>query len=562
MAERRKPHSEETGSVAAVALRDCGFLSLVVLLSLILHVRGLGFYSDDWSFISTLSYASGDSVGERFRALFADENVYQRPVQALSFASMFQWFGADPLGYHVTDSVILGVAVLLFYLSLRELMLPRLAVLTVPLVYGLLPHYSTDRFWMAAFQTTLSLALYFASLYGDLRALRTGRARRWSWKFLSLVCLLGSGLAYEVAMPLFLLNMALIWWHARTHIPDLFDKGARASLMAMVGSNLIVLLIALSYKAATTVRAGGIETSYLWHLLRVIKRAALVDYVGLGIGLPYVAGKIVLYHADPAILVVGLALGSAVFAYIYRAAGQSADDTRAAGVWLTMLALSPVVYVLGYAIFITTSQFQVHMTGVANRIAMAAAVGVAMSFACGAGFVSSLLPSAWLRRSVFASAIALICVCGFLIINANARFWIAASDEQRRVLADIRGHVPPLPAGTTLILDGVCPYIGSGIVFEGSWDLAGALQMIYGDPTLRADVVTPRLTVGKERLTTTVYGTPVYYHYGENLMLYDSRHKAVHRLVDAETAEGYFADRANDSSGCAQGIEGEGVAPF
>ena len=188
----------------------------------------------------------------------------------------------------------LGVVVLLFYLCLRELRLPRLAVLTVPLVYGLLPHYSTDRFWIATFTTTVSMALYFASLFGDLRALRTGGARRWSWKLLSLLCLLGSGLAYEVAMPLFLLNMAVIWWHAgRTHRPERSDQGARASVVAMMGGNLLVLLIALSYKAATTVRAGGIETSYVWHLLRVIKRAALVDYVGLGLGLPLVAGKVI-----------------------------------------------------------------------------------------------------------------------------------------------------------------------------------------------------------------------------------------------------------------------------
>ena len=227
-----------------------------------------------------------------------------------------------------------------------------------------------------------------------------------------------------------------------------------------------------------------------------------------------------------------------------------------------MLMLSPAVYVLGYAIFITTSQFQVHMTGVANRITMAAAVGVAMSFASLSGLVSSLAPSARLGRSVFASAIALIGVCGFLIVNANARFWIAADDEQRRVLADIRRQVTSLPAGSTFILDGVCPYIGSGVVFEGSWDLAGALQLIYDDPALRADVVTPRLTVGKDRLTTTTYGTPADYHYGGNLVLYDSRHKVIHRLVDAGTAERYFADRVTGSDGCAPGAEGEGVVAF
>jgi len=331
----------------------------------------------------------------------------------------------------------------------------------------------------------------------------------------------------------------------------------------MAGSNLVMLLLALGYKAATTVRAGGIATGYASHLLYIIKQAALVDYVSLGIALPHNAGKVLRHDADPVMLVVGAVLGAAVLAYLYRAADQSGDETHKAGVWLMVLALSPVVYFLGYAVFVTTSHFIFHKTGIANRIGIAAAVGVAMTFAGGAGLASALLPSAWLRRSVFPSAIALLCLCGFLIINANAKFWITAYAEQRRVLADIRANITSLPAGSTLILDGVCPYIGSGIVFEGEWDLAGALQIIYHDPILRADVVTPKLRVGEDGLTTSMYGTPRHYRYGDDLLLYDLRHKAVHRLVDAEITRRYFAARKLDhSSGCPEGREGEGVTPF
>ncbi len=549
---------------AAIALRDCAFLSLILLISLLLYIRGLGFYSDDWAFLSALSHSGANSLIELFSALYADENIRQRPLQALHLAWMYRVSGTDPLGYHLVNSAVFVVAVLLFYLSLRELRLPRLVVLTVPLVYGLLPHYSTDRFWVAASQANLSMALYFTSLYADLRALRTRRARRWSWKLLSLACLLGSTLAYEVALPLFLFNAAMIWLYARgLYIRELSDWREQASVAAMVGSNLVMLVLVLGYKAATTGRAGGFATGYASHLLYVIKRAVLIDYVSLGIALPNVVAKVLRHHADPVMLVVGVALGAAVFAYLYRAAGQSGDGTQAAGVWLTVLALSPVVYFLGYAVFVTTSQFMVHKTGIANRITIAAAVGVAMSFAGGTGLASALLPSAWLRRSVFPSAIALLCVCGFLIINANAKFWITAYAEQQRVLANIRANITSLPGGSTLILDGTCPYIGPGIVFEGEWDLAGALQMIYHDPILRADVVTPKLRVGEDGLTTSMYGIPSHYRYGDNLLLYDLRRKTVDRLVDAEITRRYFTARKLDHSrGCLKGREGQGVPPF
>lgn len=548
---------------AAIALRDCAFLSVVLITSLVLYIRGLGFYSDDWAFLSTLLHSDANSLGELFRVLYANEDIHQRPLQALHLAWMYRLFSLNPLGYHLVNSAILVIAVLLFYLALRELRLPRLVVLTVPLVYGLLPHYSTDRFWVAAYQANLSMALYFASLYADLRALRT-TPRRWSWKLLGLACLLGSALAYEVAIPLFLLNAAVVWLHARgSHMLDGSDWRARASVAAIIGSNLAMLLLALGYKAATTVRAGGIATSYAAHLLYVIKQAALVDYLSLGIALPHVAGKVLRHHADPMMLVVGAGLGAAVLAYLYRAADQSGDGTDNAGVWLMVLALSPLVYFLGYAVFVTTSQFGFHKTGISNRIAIAAAIGVAMTFAGAAGLAGALLPSAWLRRSVFSSAIALLCLCGFLIINANAKFWITAYAEQRRVLADIRANITSLPGGSTLILDGICPYIGSGIVFESNWDLAGALQITYHDPTLRADVVTAKLKVGEDGLTTSMYDTPRHYPYGDDLLLYDSRRKALHRLVDAEITRRYFAAyKLNDSSSCPEGEEGKGVAPF
>jgi hypothetical protein len=131
------------------------------------------------------------------------------------------------------------------------------------------------------------------------------------------------------------------------------------------------------------------------------------------------------------------------------------------------------------------------------------------------------------------------------------------------VLADIRANIKSLPVGSTLILDGICPYIGPGIVFEGEWDLAGALQMIYHDPILRADVVTPKLRVGEDGLTTSMYGNSRHYRHGDNLLLYDLRRKAVNRLADAETTRRYFAAcKLDHSRDCPEGREGEGGRSF
>jgi hypothetical protein len=56
------------------------------------------------------------------------------------------------------------------------------------------------------------MALYFLSLYCDLRALRAERWRLTIWKTFSLVALIGATLAYETVLPMFLANSLLVWY--------------------------------------------------------------------------------------------------------------------------------------------------------------------------------------------------------------------------------------------------------------------------------------------------------------------------------------------------------------
>jgi hypothetical protein len=549
----------------SLAWRDCVFLSLILLLSCILYINNLGFYQDDWQFLEILFYSDVNSLSELFRNLSEKSTIgYVRPLQALPLAWMYQLFGDQPLGYHIVNTAIFIVAILLFYLALRELRLPRLVTLTLPLVYGLLPHYSSDHFWIAAFQANLSMALYFASLYADLKALYAEDSRRWSWKIISLVCLFGSALSYEVTLPLFLFNALIIWFYARnSHSFDRHDIKALASRAGMIVSNLLVLALAICYKSATTARAGGFWTDFISHVIYVNKEAIRVGYVDLGVYLPYVAAKASVYHSDLEMLVVGAIVLSAIFAYLYNITGQPGSDLPNIREWLTVLLISPVVYFLGYAIFFTTAYFAFHKTSNENRILIASAIGVAMTFVGGAGVISALMSSVRLRRIFFSFAVALLSFSGFLIINANAKFWGAAHLEQQRILADIRSSFAVFPNGGTLILDGACPYIGSGVVFQNQWDLAGALRVMYRDPTLQAVVVTPRLKVGENSLTSLHWGYNTEFPYGENLLLYDFRRKAIHKLVNAEAARRYFENYNSNYSGDCQGsVKGVGVAPF
>jgi hypothetical protein len=94
------------------------------------------------------------------------------------------------LGYHLVNSGVFVLTVLIFYRALHKLGLPRLLSVSIPLVYAVLPHYFADRFWIAASHANVSMALYFLSLYSHVRAMRTRGRRLWYWKLLSIFALI------------------------------------------------------------------------------------------------------------------------------------------------------------------------------------------------------------------------------------------------------------------------------------------------------------------------------------------------------------------------------------
>jgi len=545
------------------------FLGGIVLLSLILYLPGLGFYSDDWHFLGALSTSSDRSLVGLYTAIHTDE-VAMRPVQVAYLAALYRMFGLSPLGYHLVNAAVLLCSTVLLYLVARALREWRVIALAVAVVYALLPHYSTARFWIATFTAPLSIALYLLSLYAELQALPGARA--WAWRLLAVLSLVASGLAYEVALPLFLLNPLLAWCRGRRL------RGRQAGTPLAAAITPLALLAVVAFKLGTTNRLGN-HGSLPTHVLALGRRALSFDadpeygldiakairlsYGDYGTGLPRLAWRILRDHPDPAVVGMGAMLAVLVFAYLYRASrGQDGGLPGRDGL-LGCVALGALVFGLGYAIFLTNPDLQLTSTGMGNRTAVAAAVGVALSLVGVLGLLSTLVPGEPGRRGAFSALVALLGVAGFLVTQTLASFWVEAYRKERAILSDIRQHFPTLSSGSVLIVDGVCPYVGPAVVFESSWDLAGALTTLYADRTLAADVVTPNMTVGENGLRTVLYESIEHdYPYG-NVLIYHYGRKEAYPLPDAEAAHRYFdAVNPDRSGGCPRGHEGRGVPVF
>ena len=230
--------------------------------------------------------------------------------------------------------------------------------------------------------------------------------------------------------------------------------------------------------------------------------------------------------------------------------------------WL--LAAGAVLFAGGYAIFLATKNAMNTPSGIGNRVAIAAAVGVALGWAGVAWGLATLARSQRGRAAAFAVMIAGLFGAAVFVNVSLARFWADAYRAERAVLAEIRRLIPAHPGPISLLLDGVCPYVGPAIVFESNWDLAGALAVVYGPPMMRADVVTPYLTVGDTAVTTSIYHGDITAHYGyRDMVLVDVARGRRVPLADAAAARRHFAAFNPDrSGGCPPGAAGQGVAVF
>jgi hypothetical protein len=545
------------------AVADSAFLVIVVASSAIPYISGLGFYSDDWPFLAAMTSAEKRSVWGIAHALQPD--LRMRPVQVLTLALLFSWFGLHPLGYHVFNTAVLAAGVVVLHLVLRRLGFSRVVTLSIALVFGLLPHYSTTRFWMAAFQIPVSMVLYLMSLYADLKW-ASGTAPR-AWRGLAILCMVASVLAYEVFLPFFLFHPVLLFFYERKRGSLTYhqDRTAAGRSVIQLAMTLLALLPVLVFKLLNTTRLATLTLAdrldvFSW----LIAGSAVVSFVDYGVALPRTVSRIVRAAMDPGAVASAGAIGTAVYVYLFWVGGRAKDMQLPRYVWAGQVVAGGMVFVLGYFIFFIAQNAQFSPAGISNRVAIGGALGVALIWVGMIGWLNSFLSTQRARLTLFAVAIACLCGIHVMIIEAIGGFWVRAYREEQLVLNRIRKQFSSLAPGTTLILDGICPYLGPAVVFDSSWDLAGALRLLYGNAEIKADVVTPNLTVEPRGLKTSQYsGTIVVEYPYEQLVIYHARLNQRFEIGHEEAARRYFATHNPDrDSGCPQGREGHGVRIF
>jgi hypothetical protein len=521
-----------------------------------LYIWGLGFYSDDWAF-----WAAAEARPERgLVTAMLDVGMRTRPVQAVYMATLYGLFGLSPIGYHIVNALVLAAIASLLYLWLRKVGVSRLLAIAIPLVYVSLPHFSTARFWIAAFQANAAVLFLVGCFYADARWIQEPRRRRWSWKLVAVGAVVLSALAYEMTAALLVLSPLLAWFATKYLRPDQ-RLVAGKEFLSGAALNALALVAAVAFKASTTARTGTLEHLHWW-LPYAGREAISVHFGTYGIGLPLIVLQALRDHFDGAALLLSFLVGAATATYLHRAQLESGSGLLPRRTWALFAAVGVGLFAAGYAAVLLTTEIGFHATGTNNRTAGAAAVGTAVTFVAVSGWLCTWLPSDRARRIGTAVAFALVVGAGTLVTNVIASHWRAASGEQERVISSLLDALPAPSSGATILLDGFCPYVGPGIVFETNWDVSGMLRLYYRDDSLRGDVLTRSSQATEQGLRTILYDDVInIYPYDDELYVVRPLQALLTTLSSRTAAEAYLEASAAGRD-CPEGAAGFGVPIF
>lgn len=430
----------------------------------------LGFYHDDWTFLSVLHFADGGVAARMATLTQGVSALVLRPTIIPIYVLEHRYFGLQPLPWQLAllaANVLLALAV---YRLATRFGAPRRIALTAAILYLAYPSKDATMFWPGAGVCSISLALFLASYLAHLEQVRSGSR---GWRGLAAGLLLLSLTTYELALfmiPLFLLTPA----SASPEAPARRRRGFYDAAL-VVG----VLLVYKFVIAPRIPGVGFVKSTHFslfhfgWAYLAAANATAgpqLVRYTALS------AWKTLL--ATP--WLVAASLGACALLFKREPKERAAPDADRR----ILLLVGAGMALLG-CLPLALSDYTPTPLNHQNRINQAFLLGPVLMLTAQ---LSGL-------RSRKAELAALGAAAVFLSAHAGfASVWAESYRRQLRLRQTILTHVDAWPAETTLLVLLPERYVArKAPVFDAHWDISGAVRIWTGDAARRAMTVRPGL---------------------------------------------------------------------
>lgn len=135
---------------------------------------------------------------------------YYRPVFVLSLIINHELFGLNPLGWHIVNLLLHGIAVILVFFLLLRLQLHRVASALITWIFAVHPVHVESVTWVAG-ATDLLMAVFLLGSYLCYLSLRAQPSlKKWGWTLLLYLLALGSK---EVSVAMIGLVFVTEWVH-------------------------------------------------------------------------------------------------------------------------------------------------------------------------------------------------------------------------------------------------------------------------------------------------------------------------------------------------------------
>lgn len=487
-------------------------------------IKTTGFYLDDWIMLNKLSEGPRQWWDLVCYYFINDPRVTIRPVWAVYGATIFSWFGLNPVGYHALNLVLETLSAWLLYACVFRLSRSHPMGFLAAAFLIVYPVHDSTHYWIVCQCASVSLIFYLASWLAAM-----AWAERGCKKFLlaTVLCFAISIFEYELFLPLSALTALSVWLKSRS------EKGRNTAVISVLHVATVATLVLYQRKLVPLFATA-------WYHSTQFDPKLFVSTILTGIHISSPISALA-FSATEAAKYVGAIRGAdivsiaMVFALVVFGVWSLSKDSREPISFKPLVLLAVVSIAASFSIFGLNAEYMPTLMTVVNRVNIGATLGWSLLFSGLIVFFMRAVPRVQLAGGVLAAvALALFSQADRCI----AQPWVVSWKMQHKVFEIAKANAKQFEPNTAVMLLNCPRYVMWAPVFDGVWDFQSMLQVATGDRDLQGNVVSERLQLSSTGMADISGGYECgRYHFG-HLQVLEPPHG---NLIPVSSAEQFIA---------------------